>query len=108
MREMKDGGSEKFLKQIRQMKSISIVVKGVVQGVYFRQSTRDKAVELGIKGTVKNMADGSVYIQATGTENALDTLVRWCHDGPRAAKVEEVVVEESEITAHQSFTILKS
>jgi acylphosphatase len=48
------------------LQTISITVIGLVQGVYYRQSTKEKALELGISGFVKNLPDGNVRILATG------------------------------------------
>lgn len=63
-----------------------------MQGVYFRQSTKEKALELGISGIVKNLPDGSVHILATGSDDRLDQLVAWCKVGPARAKVTSVNV----------------
>ena len=51
-----------------------------MQGVYYRQSTKEKALELGISGIVKNLPNGNVQILATGTDDQLDQLVQWCND----------------------------
>ena len=83
----------------------SIVVAGKVQGVYFRQSAREKAQESGITGFVKNQADGTVYIMATGTEERLESLLRWCRQGPPAAVVEAVTVERLPPQVFTSFII---
>jgi acylphosphatase len=85
----------------------SIVVSGKVQGVFYRQSTKEKAKSLGIGGTVKNDNDGSVHIIATGSKEQLDELVQWCHRGPDKAKVEKVEVNELPLESFSSFTIEK-
>ena len=59
------------------LQTISITISGLVQGVYYRQSTKEKALELGIAGIVKNLPDGNVFILATGTGEQLDQLVQW-------------------------------
>jgi acylphosphatase len=87
------------------MKTISIGVKGKVQGVFFRQSTKEKAVELGVSGYVKNESDGSVKILATGNTAELDKLVEWCWEGPARASVSSVEVNEITLTAFQGFVI---
>ena len=74
------------------MKACGIQVFGKVQGVYFRQSTRDKAIALGLQGFVRNEPDGSVYMEAEGSETALQQLEQWCHKGPVLAKVERIIV----------------
>lgn len=87
------------------LQTISIVVSGKVQGVYYRQGTREKARELGITGCVENKADGTVFILATGTEEQLQSLVTWCHTGPPRAAVKNVLVEKQNLQTFESFFI---
>lgn len=82
-----------------------IKVEGRVQGVFFRASTRDKAIELDLKGWVRNEDDGSVLIQAQGAPEAMEAFVTWCHKGPMMAKVTEVTVEDIHPTEITDFTI---
>lgn len=88
------------------MQLTHIQVFGKVQGVFFRQSTRIKAVDLGIKGFVRNESDGSVYIEALGEARQVAALVSWCHEGPAHAKVERVPYTNEEVhTDFQGFEI---
>lgn len=73
-----------------------MIVSGRVQGVYYRGSTRDKARPLGLTGWVRNCPDGTVEITAEGEEEKLGELLRWCHDGPPAARVDAVDARWSE------------
>lgn len=70
-----------------------IVVSGRVQGVAFRQSTADEARRLGVEGWVRNLPDGRVEAEVEGDRAAVGALVRWCHAGPPAARVDGVEVE---------------
>lgn len=70
-----------------------IRVVGIVQGVWFRQSTVDEARRLGLRGLVRNLPDGSVQAEAEGEHVALEELVRWCRRGPPSAQVDGVQVE---------------
>ncbi len=70
-----------------------IRVRGLVQGVAFRQSTVDEARRLGLEGWVRNLADGSVEAEAQGARDRVEVLVRWCRRGPPAARVDGVEVE---------------
>ena len=72
------------------MKRIIIRVYGGVQGVFFRQTTRKVARKLGLKGYVKNMGDGSVYIEAEGPDDKLNELLKFSKRGPSRARVERV------------------
>lgn len=67
-----------------------LIVRGVVQGVGFRHATRREAQRLGLRGWVRNRADGSVEAVADGDESRLDALERWARRGPPAALVESV------------------
>ena len=69
---------------------VLILVKGRVQGVFFRVSAAQTATELGIRGHVENLADGSVRVVAEGTTENLEKLIEWCGEGPSRAKVESV------------------
>ena len=90
------------------MKHINIEVKGKVQGVYFRATTKAVADQLGAKGFVMNREDGSVYIEAEGDAFALEGLVEFCHEGPDRAEVESVSIQESsELKGFKNFEVLK-
>ena len=89
------------------MQTIRIKVEGRVQGVFFRQSTQEKANQLGIKGTVKNCDDDSVEIIATGTREQLDKLGAWCREGPPKAKVINVTTQELSLQQFYNFSIIR-
>lgn len=78
------------------MKRIIIKVYGSVQGVFFRYTTRKVARKIGLTGFVKNMADGSVYIEAEGNESDLKKLLEFAKEGPKYAKVENIKFEFKE------------
>ena len=75
------------------MKKVRVVVTGRVQGVWFRSSTHDKAVELGIHGYVRNTIDGNVEFVAEGDDSKVDRLIRWAEVGPPLARVDHIDVE---------------
>ncbi len=70
-----------------------IRIKGIVQGVFFRAYTRDKANALGLTGWVRNRPDGSVEVAVEGEKGDIDELIKWCHKGPPGAMVKDVTVE---------------
>ncbi|MBD8900551.1 acylphosphatase [Rhodanobacter sp. DHG33] len=72
------------------MPAARFLVSGRVQGVFFRASTREQAVALGIEGHAINLPDGRVEVMAVGDEAALDALERWLRKGPPAARVDAV------------------
>jgi acylphosphatase len=65
-------------------------VSGQVQGVFFRDSTRQKAEELGLAGWVRNMPDGQVEALFEGPPEKVEEIVSWCKEGPQRASVEKV------------------
>ncbi|OPX37662.1 MAG: acylphosphatase [Desulfobacteraceae bacterium 4484_190.2] len=69
---------------------IHLIIEGRVQGVWFRDSTRRKAVSLGVFGWVRNRPDGTVEVVAEGPEDQVKELTSWCNHGPPAAGVSQV------------------
>ncbi|MBU1000228.1 acylphosphatase [Patescibacteria group bacterium] len=61
---------------------LNIKIYGLVQGVFFRATAKEKADSLSITGFAKNMPDGSVFIEVEGEKKNLDKFVKWCHIGP--------------------------
>lgn len=78
------------------MKHLTIKVYGLVQGVFFRYTTRKFARKLGLTGFVKNMPDGTVYIEAEGPQDKLYELLEFSKKGPKYAEVENVEYEFSQ------------
>jgi DNA ligase D-like protein (predicted 3'-phosphoesterase) len=85
--------------------AIRAVVRGAVQGVGFRDATVRRARELGVLGWVRNGDDGAVLIHAEGPERAVDELVAFLRDGPRAARVSEVAIDSVPSEGHEQFAI---
>lgn len=75
------------------MTAARFLVSGRVQGVFYRASTREQAMALGLSGYAKNLPDGRVEVVASGEASAIDALERWLWRGPSAAKVTEVTRE---------------
>ncbi len=69
-----------------------IFVSGLVQGVFFRDSTRRKANELNLEGGVRNLRDGRVEVQVAGEEIVVQSLIKWLKIGPKHAKVSTIEV----------------
>ncbi|MEZ4449495.1 MAG: acylphosphatase [Nannocystaceae bacterium] len=67
-------------------------IRGRVQGVYYRASTREEALARGLRGFVRNRDDGGVELVAEGPRDAVLALLRWCEGGPPAARVDAVEV----------------
>ena len=84
------------------MKRIRIVVRGYVQGVFFRFHTCRLARQLGLRGYVRNLPDGSVEVIAEGISQNLEQLVEFCREGPEAARVESLEIEELPIDGELS------
>ncbi len=72
------------------LKQLQLVIRGRVQGVYFRASTQREARRLGVVGWVKNRPDGGLEILAEGEETSIRELYGWAQKGPSAARVDRV------------------
>lgn len=84
-----------------------LYIKGFVQGVYFRWSTKEKAGQLGLRGWVRNLYDGRVEAVFEGEEDAVRRAVSWCHAGPPGAHVDEVQVSYEDPRGEpQEFAVL--
>lgn len=89
------------------MQAIRCVVGGRVQGVYYRAATADQAQRLNLDGWVKNLADGCVEVVAAGEPEAVALLARWLWEGPPAARVEAVHVEEWTSDVPRGFSVAR-
>jgi acylphosphatase len=72
-----------------------ILVKGKVQGVFFRKYVRQKANDLDITGWVKNTEQGNVEIFAQANKDAIEKLIAWCWQGPPKANVEDIEIKDA-------------
>jgi acylphosphatase len=86
-------------------KAVDVTVSGRVQGVAFRAYAQHEARRLGVTGWVRNEPDGSVAAHFEGDADAVDALVRWCHHGPRLARVERVDVREGTDQSATTFEV---
>jgi len=82
-----------------------ISVRGHVQGVGFRWSAAREAKNMGITGFVKNLSDGSVYIEAEGSREELNSFISWCRKGPVFGTVKSVESDSSPAAGYTEFTI---
>ena len=69
---------------------VHIFVSGLVQGVFFRENTRQEAEKLGIKGWVRNLPDSRVEAVFEGDKNKIEEMIKWAQKGPNPAKVENI------------------
>ncbi|MCD6485776.1 MAG: acylphosphatase [Syntrophobacterales bacterium] len=85
---------------------VHVFITGKVQGVFFRSETKKQALELGLKGWVRNLHDSRVEAVFEGNENNVGKMIDWCKKGPRFAHVEGVrVVEEPPANRFENFEI---
>lgn len=84
----------------------SIKITGRVQGVGFRYSTLSEARRMGLTGFVRNMPDGSVYIEAEGPVETLNTFVAWCRKGPGISFIDSLTANPIPPANDNDFRIL--
>ena len=83
------------------------MIKGKVQGVFYRATAKEKAIELVITGWIKNTTEGHVESVVSGEEEAIQQFVQWCNSGPKGASVtamEKTIVEEK---SYANFSITR-
>ena len=76
---------------------IKIIIKGRVQGVFFRAKTQKTAQDLNLTGYVKNRSDGSVEAVFQGDEDKVKKMLEWCHTGLGASRVNHVLPESTKL-----------
>ncbi|WP_342116828.1 acylphosphatase [Pseudoduganella sp. OTU4001] len=84
-----------------------LLIEGLVQGVGYRYAFSERAAALGLAGWVRNRANGAVEASVHGPEAAVQAIIEWAHQGPRAARVSRVTVvgEDEPPPAAQQFEI---
>ena len=82
-----------------------VLVAGRVQGVWFRESCRDRAQAAGVAGSVRNLADGRVEVVLEGPPAAVDEVVAWCRRGPRRARVDGIEIVDEAPVGEQGFRV---
>jgi acylphosphatase len=87
------------------VKRAEVTVRGMVQGVFFRVETRDRARSLDLSGWVTNAPDGTVRAAFEGDDERVESMVEWCRRGPNGAHVETVDVTWAEPEGKQGFSI---
>jgi len=82
-----------------------VIVRGRVQGVFFRGSTQQEATRRGVHGWVRNLAGGDVEAVFEGEPDAVAELVAFAHEGPRHAQVREVLIHEEAPEGERGFRV---
>ena len=85
---------------------LDLVIEGRVQGVGYRYSAKMKAESMGIRGSVQNLRDGSVFVTAQGEKEAMDNFVGWCHKGPPGAIVRNIEKVQGKTEEFSEFRVL--
>lgn len=92
-------------------RAVRVIVSGRVQGVFFRHHTMECARELGLRGYVRNLPDGTVEAVAAGDKEAVEKFIVFCNKGPDYARVDDVKVAEldtetaSQLTGLTGFSV---
>lgn len=89
------------------MKHLDIRVIGKVQGVFYRDTSKAVADQLGVKGIIRNEPDGTVTIEAEGDDFSLELFLEFCHKGSDKADVERVEVNESALKNYRNFEVIR-
>lgn len=87
------------------MPTVHLLVKGKVQGVFYRATAKKIADEIGVTGWIKNTPDNCVEMVASGSQHCLQRFIEWCKRGPARANVSEVKITETKEETFDQFQI---
>lgn len=89
------------------MPTVHILIKGKVQGVFFRATAREEAEKLALVGWVKNTQEGNVEAMVSGTDEQIKQFLDWCHQGPPKATVTQVIVTPKQDQVFKRFEVIR-
>lgn len=89
------------------MATIHLLIKGKVQGVFYRSTARKIAGKLNLAGWIKNTKDGNVEAIATGDQEQLQEFINWCKKGTEKAEVEDIIITQETETPFKGFEIVR-
>jgi acylphosphatase len=89
------------------MPTVYLLIKGKVQGVFYRATAKEEADQLQITGWIKNTEEGYVEAVASGSQTALDQFINWCKRGPRKAEVADVEIKTLPEETFKQFSIIR-
>jgi len=87
-------------------KAVKMIIKGSVQGVFFRNFVKEEADKLSVKGFIRNLENGEIEIFAEGEIENIDKLSNICKIGPKHAKIKSIIIKESPFQDFKEFKIL--
>lgn len=87
------------------MPTYHLIIKGLVQGVFYRATAKKIADELSVTGWIKNTLDDNVEAMVTGNEEQLEQFISWCRKGPAKAKVTDVITTKNEEIKFSEFLV---
>jgi len=88
------------------MKTLKLIVHGKVQGVAYRYYTKTFADKVGIKGTVRNLSDGTVEVYASGSTDQIQTFLECLYKGSPFSRVSHIESKEIDFIDHKDFDII--
>ena len=89
------------------MPTVHLLIKGKVQGVFYRASAKEMADDFALKGWIKNTNEGDVEAVVSGDEKQLKSFIEWCWKGPRRAEVKDVMVTQKEEIRFENFSVIR-
>ena len=85
--------------------TVHLIIKGIVQGVFYRATAKKVAQKNNLKGWIKNKSNGDVEAIVSGTGDDVRTFIEWCRKGPDKAHVEDIIINEREEIVFKSFEV---
>lgn len=89
------------------MPTVHLVIKGKVQGVFYRATAKEMAEKLSLNGWIKNTAEGHVEATIQGSQEQIDQYIAWCWKGPARAKVDAIEINETPEIQLNGFQVVR-
>ncbi len=87
-------------------KAVRLYIKGIVQGIFFRQFIKDNAERNDVRGFVRNLEDGRVEVFIEGDIENVDKMIELCQKGPKHSKINNVEIKEEKVQEFKEFKVL--
>ena len=89
------------------MKTVHLLIKGKVQGVFYRATAKVIAHEIGLKGWIKNTQEGNVEAIVSGDAEQVEKFIQWCRQGPARAEVTDIIITDKEYEQFEEFKVIR-
>src|SRR6476469_7635577 len=96
-----------FPSELCNMTTVHLLITGKVQGVFYRATAANQARQLHLNGWIRNTEEGAVEATVSGSDEAVDQFIAWCRQGPKGARVENVIITSKPDDGLVGFEVIR-